>query len=89
MKSNFPLVIVVDDYHEFDSYKFNFEINGIKVKYKEVGFGSPSYFDKYYRKYPGLDGYVAVFWIDKEPVKLIKELKKELDDDDSGRYEEK
>lgn len=82
MKNIFPLVIEAEDYHEFDWYQFNFEINGMKIKYEECGYGCPSYFKKYLRKYPGLNsgGYIAVFWDDKKPTKLINQIKRELEE---------
>ena len=76
----FPLVIEAQDYHEFDLYRFNFEINGAKTKYEECGYGCPSYFSKFYRKYPGMGGYIAVFWDDEKPVDLINKIKKELEE---------
>ena len=48
-----------DDYHEFESVKYDYKNFGIKVKYEEVGF------------YNG--GYNAVFWIGKKPVDFIQE----------------
>ena len=50
-----------DDYHEFESVKYDYKKLGINVKYEEVGF------------YNG--GYNAVFWIGKKPVDFIKENK--------------
>ena len=47
-----------NDYHEFESVKYDYKKFGIKVKYEEVGF------------YNG--GYNAVFWIGKKPVDFIK-----------------
>ena len=47
-----------DDYHEFESVKYDYKKFGIKVKYEEVGF------------YNG--AYNAVFWIGKKPVDFIK-----------------
>ena len=48
-----------DDYHEFESVKYDYKKFGIKVKYEEVGF------------YNG--GYNAVFWIGKKPIDFILE----------------
>lgn len=78
VKNMFPLVINAQDYHEFNSYQFNFEINDIKVKFEECGYGCPSYFSKYFKKYPGLRGYIAVFWVGKKPIELINKIKEEL-----------
>lgn len=77
----FPLIITVDDYHEFESYVDNFKANGIPVAYTEIGYGCPQ------KKSPTWAGYVGVFWLKgqkTENVKnLIKKLKLELNKEDN------
>jgi len=50
-----------DDYHEFESVKYDYKKLGINVKYEEVGCFKGRY--------------MAVFWIGKKPVDFIKENK--------------
>jgi hypothetical protein len=50
-----------NDYHEFESVKYDYKKLGINVKYEEVGCFKGRY--------------MAVFWIGKKPVDFIKENK--------------
>ena len=53
----------VDDYHQFSTAVETYKAAGLKVKYQEID-------------YPR-NGYTAIFWIGKKPIKEIKQLEKE------------
>lgn len=55
-------LVRVDDYHEFDYIQDSFKNIGLSVKYEEIDVEHP---------------YLAVFWIGRKPIDVIKKLKEE------------